>query len=101
MKRLFIAAITVTLTTVTFASSATTTPGTSVTIVRVDEKTPVKLEDLPEAVKKALKGPEFEGWMPVLAYWVKLEKSSFYEIELRKGDEKKIVNLTAEGTRVI
>lgn len=104
MKRIIIAAIAVTATTVTFAqtTAATATPGTSVTIVGEErEKTPVKLEDLPDAVKKALKGPEFDGWKPVTAYWVKAEKSTYYEIEVTKGEEKKTVNLAADGTRVI
>ena len=104
MKRMIIAAIAVTATSVTFAQStaAATSQGTSVTIVNEErEKTPVKLEDLPDAVKKALKGPEFDGWKPVTAYWVKTDKSSYYEIDVTKGEEKKTVNLAADGTRVI
>jgi hypothetical protein len=102
MKRLFIAAIAVTITTTTFASIAATTSGTSVTTVREErEKTPVKLEELPAPVQKSLQSPDFDGWKPVTAYWVKTEKSSFYEIELTRGEEKKTVNLTAEGARVL
>jgi hypothetical protein len=102
MKRLFIAGIAVAVTTTTFASSAVTTSGTFVTIVKDErEKTPVKLEDLPAAVKKSLAGSDYDGWKPVTAYWVKSEKTSFYEIELTKGEEKKTVNLTPEGTRII
>jgi len=102
MKRLFIAAIAVTVTTATFATSAVQTSGTFVTIVDDErEKTPVKLEDLPAAVKKTLSGPDYDGWKPVTAYWVKSEKTSFYEIELTKGEDKKTINLTPEGTRII
>lgn len=103
MKRIIIAAIAVTATSVTFAqSTAAATQGTSVTIVNEErEKTPVKLEDLPDAVKKALKGPEFDGWKPVTAYWVKSDKASYYEIEVAKGEDKKTVNLAADGTRAI
>jgi hypothetical protein len=102
MKRLFIAAIAVTVSTATFATSAVTTSGTSVTIVDEEkEKTPVKLEDLPAAVKKSLASSDYDGWKPVAAYWVKSDKTSFYEIELTKGEDKKTVNLTPEGTRII
>lgn len=102
MKRLIVAAIAVGLSATTFASLVTPTSGTSVTAVREErEKTPVKLEDLPAPVKKALDSPDFEGWKPAAAYWVKTEKSSFYEIELSRGEEKKTVNLTAEGARVL
>jgi hypothetical protein len=102
MKRLFIAAIAVTVTTVTFASSALTTSGTAVTIVEDErDKTPVKLEELPAPVKKTLASSDYDGWKPVAAYWVKTEKTSFYEIELTKGEDKKTVNLTPEGTRII
>jgi hypothetical protein len=102
MKRLFIAAIAVTVTTFTFAQTTDTTSATAVAVVREEnDKTPVKLEDLPAAVKKTLAGSDYDGWKPVTAYWVKSEKTSYYEIEVTKGDEKKTVNLTPEGTRII
>jgi hypothetical protein len=103
MKRLFIAAIALTASTVTFASAnslSVTPPDSTITATLTEDKTPVKIDELPVAVKNALK-TDFAGWNPVVAYWVKSEKSSFYEIELQKGDEKKIVNLTAEGARVM
>gem|GEM_PF-4894035 len=75
--------------------------GTSVTFSEEDERTPVKMEDLPTEVKQALEAPEFYGWTAVMAWWVREEKASFYEIDFAKGTEKKVVRLNEKGNRMI
>ncbi len=66
-----------------------------------DERKPVKVEELPDAVKTTLATDEFKEWKADKAYWVKpASGSEFYEIELKKGDEAKTVKLDKDGKPV-
>jgi hypothetical protein len=60
-----------------------------------DEKTKIKSEELPEAVKKALEGQEYRGWLIDAAYHVKATDS--YEVQLKNGAETKTVSFDKEG----
>lgn len=60
-----------------------------------DEKTKIKSEELPEAVKKALEAQEYRGWLIDAAYHVKATDS--YEVELKNGAETKSVTFDKEG----
>lgn len=75
--------------------------GTFVAKIQEDEKTPVKMEDLPAAVRKSLQQAEYEGWIPYMAYWIREGKSSYYEIELAKDKDRKVVKLNDKGGRII
>jgi hypothetical protein len=60
-----------------------------------DEKTKIKSEELPEAVKKALEAQEYRGWLIDAAYHVKATDS--YEVQLKNGAETKTVKFDKEG----
>lgn len=63
-----------------------------------DEKKPVKVEELPDAVKAALAGDDYKEWMAEKAYHVKpATGTEHYEIELKKGEEVKTVKLDKDG----
>lgn len=57
------------------------------------EKTEIKAESLPEAVKKALTGDDYKGWEITKAYVVK----EVYEVELKKGSDTKTFKFDKEG----
>ena len=60
-----------------------------------DDKTKIKSEELPEAVKKALEAQEYRGWLIDAAYHVKSTDS--YEVQLKNGAETKSVKFDKEG----
>jgi hypothetical protein len=66
--------------------------------IEIQTQTPVKLEELPEAVKKTL-AEKFEGWKPVLAFWVSGEKEH-YKIDLTKAEEKQVAKIKSDGSIV-
>lgn len=57
------------------------------------EKTKIKPEELPEAVKKTLAGDDYKGWEVANAYVSK----EVYEVELKKGTEMKTFKFDKEG----
>ena len=60
-----------------------------------EDKTKIKSEELPEAVKKSLEAQEYRGWLIDAAYHVKSTDS--YEVELKNGAETKTVKFDKEG----
>jgi hypothetical protein len=60
-----------------------------------DDKTKIKSEELPEAVKKSLEAQEYRGWLIDAAYHVKSTDS--YEVELKNGAETKTVKFNKDG----
>ena len=82
-------------------ASVVTKPS-SARIVGEDEKKPIKKEDLPEAVKTTLAGPDYQGWEITAAFSVKKEKdnSGYYEIKLKKGDKVITAKLDKDGNKV-
>jgi len=86
------------------------------------DKTPVKLEELPGGVKTALAGEKFTGWKAERAFWVTGEASKtttkttteketststtetshngYYEVELSRNTDVKIVRFNKEGGEV-
>lgn len=100
MKKLIISAFALSL--ISFASVQANSLKETVTVVAVSqEKVAVKPEDLPEAVKTTLAGDAFEGWKVTGAFLVtKEDKSQYYEIALKKGEETATVNLDKDGKKV-
>lgn len=97
MKKIIIAAIALTFGGITNVVSANTG---NIEITSEDNRTPIKVEDLPEAVKKSLASTAFEGWTAVSAYLVEGVAGSHYEVTLTKEAEKKTVNFDKEGNTV-
>jgi len=75
---------------------------TSVYVSHVqDERTPVKIEDLPDEVKTTLSGEEYAGWAPTEAFLVSpAEGDKYYEISLNKDDETKVVSFDEAGKSI-
>jgi hypothetical protein len=86
-------------------TSAATTPATTVTATAVattpaDERTAVKQEELPAAVKQTLAADEYKGWETASIFWVKNEKAEYYEVSLKQADKVSVVKLNKDGKKV-
>lgn len=84
-----------------FAATATfAQPVKTATIETIaqQEKTPIKLEELPDAVKTTLSGEEYSEWTPSNAFVASTEEGTkYFEITLKKEEEVKVVNLGEDG----
>ena len=63
-------------------------------------KTPVKLEELPDPVKAALKADPFKDWTPTEAWAVKEGTKEYYLINVKKEAETGSVKLDKDGKPV-
>ncbi len=103
MKKYILSAAIVALTTVAFAQdsipSSTEAPAeTTMTTTQDSSSTPVKLEDLPEAVKTTLTSDTYKAWTPTEAFLVKENGNEYYQINVIKEEEKGSVKINADGT---
>ena len=96
MKKIMLSALFV-----AFAVSATIAQPVnevSIEVVAQQEKTPIKLEELPDAVKTTLSGEAYTGWIPSEAFVVTPEEGSkYFEVTLKNEEEVKVVNLSEDG----
>jgi hypothetical protein len=66
-----------------------------------EDKTAVKLEELPEPVKTTLASPSLKDWTPTEAFLVKTgDGKEYYAINIKKEDEAGSVKLDKEGKPV-
>lgn len=103
MKKLIIAALA--FCSVSYASAQATEiqSNTETKVAALDEqdkRTPVKPEELPDVVKKSLAADPYAGWTPTAAFWVEGKSSSWFEIELSKGEDKSFVKYDKSGQLV-
>ncbi|RKD14477.1 hypothetical protein BCY91_08380 [Pelobium manganitolerans] len=103
MKKFILSAAIVALTTVAFAQNndSETTPQQQTQATAAQDSsttTPVKMEDLPEAVKTTLASEAYKAWTPTEAFLVKENGNEFYQINVTKDDEKGSVKIKADGT---
>ncbi len=61
------------------------------------KETPVKPEELPDAVKQTLSGDAYAGWTIAAAYLVQDGTNEYYRIELTKDQETLEVKLDKDG----
>jgi Fe-S cluster biosynthesis and repair protein YggX len=61
-----------------------------------DQRFPVKPEELPEAVKKALSDEQYKDWKVTEAFLIQ-EERKIYEITLMKGQEKQVIKMDEQG----
>lgn len=96
MKKIMLSALFV-----AFAATATIAQpvsNTKIEVIAQQEKTAIKLEELPDAVKTTLSGEEYTSWTPTAAFVVTSgEGVKYYEVSLKKEDEVKVVNLGEDG----
>jgi len=61
-------------------------------------KVPVKLEELPEAVKTTLKADAYKEWTPTTAFLItNADKTSYYQVDVTKGTEGAFLKLDKNG----
>lgn len=100
MKNVIVSALALTLISMGAVQSKEIVESNSVVVI-LQEKVPVKPEDLPEAVKTALAGDAYKGWEVTGASLVtKEDKTQYFEIAVKKGEETATVNLDKEGKKV-
>jgi hypothetical protein len=76
---------------------------TKIEIVTVQDsviKTPIKLEELPDAVKTVLSSEPYKLWTPTAAFSVKDGKKEYYQIDVKKEQEVGSLKLDKEGKPV-
>ena len=62
-------------------------------------KVPVKLEELPEPVKTTIKADAYKEWQPTTAFLItNADKSTFYQINVKKGSELAFLKVGKDGT---
>lgn len=60
-------------------------------------KTAIDVKALPEAVTNALKSSIDEGWAITEAFSIVKDEKTSYQINLKKGEETKTLNISSEG----
>jgi len=105
MKKLIVSAVALTL--ISFASvqandSYKFNSGTNANVsINKQDKVAVKPEDLPEGIKKTIKGEEFAGWKITSAFLVTApDKTQYYELNVKNGSEAARVKLDKDGKNV-
>jgi hypothetical protein len=116
MKKVVIAAFTLVTLGAVSANAQTTTPATqtapatqttppaqseSTTTTPAEDKTPVKVDELPEPVKATLASASLKDWTATEAFLVKgTEGKEYYAINVKKGEETGSIQLDKEGKPV-
>jgi len=100
MKKFILSAAIVALTTVAFAQNNETAASQTQTTTAQDSSstTPVKLEELPDAVKSTLASDAYKAWTPTEAFLVKENGKEYYQINVTKEEEKGSIKINADGT---
>jgi len=61
-------------------------------------KTPVEFKDLPDPVKATLQSDQYKEWIPAAAFLITNEdKSSYYQIDAKKGEETASLKIDKDG----
>ena len=65
------------------------------------EKTAIKPEELPDAVKKTLSSETYEGWTIEEAFKITEEnKADVFEVRVKKGEETATMQFDAAGQKI-
>ena len=102
MKKLILSAAVLAITGLT-AATANTVNAPEVVYAVQDSvtKKPIKLQELPEAVKATLVSPEYKEWIPSTAFLVRDEKGmEYYQVDVKKVEELKSLKFSKEGKLV-
>lgn len=102
MKKLILSAAFLTFAGLT-AVQASEIPTNRAEIVTVQDsviKTPIKLEELPDAVKATLQSAPYKDWAAVAAFHVKDGEKEYFQIDVKKQEETASLKLNKEGKPV-
>lgn len=75
----------------------------SVKIVTLQDsviKTPIKLDELPDAVKATLQSEPYKDWTAIAAFSVKDGKKEYFQVDVKKEEETASLKLDKEGKPV-
>lgn len=98
MKKLFVVALVAAAGFISTQSQASEIKLTKITAVQDSViKTPIKLEELPDAIKTTLQSDPYKDWMPTAAFAVKKGDKQYYQVDVKKEEETKSLNFTADG----
>jgi|GEM_PF-271844 len=61
------------------------------------QKTPVKLDALPDPIKTVLQSDIFKTWIPSSAFSVTQGTTQYYEVDVKKGTETKALKFDKDG----
>ena len=65
------------------------------------QKVPVKLEELPAPVTTTLKADAYKDWTPTAAFLItNADKTSYYQIDVKKGTEVAFIKINKDGVVV-
>jgi hypothetical protein len=64
----------------------------------IDETSRIGIEDLPPAITKTLKGPEYKGWEKSVIY--KDKDQDIYTVDIREGGKSRKYRFTKDGQRL-
>jgi len=70
---------------------------TTIAVADTAQKTPVKLEDLPPAVKTTLTTDPVKQWTPTTAFLVKSGNTEYYEINVKKDNQNQVIRIDKDG----
>lgn len=61
-------------------------------------KTPVKIEELPDAVKATLSSDQYKDWAPLAAYLISDgKKIEYYQVDVKKAEETTSLKIGKDG----
>lgn len=64
-------------------------------------KTPVKIEELPDAVKATLASDKYKDWAPIAAFKITdASKAEYYQVDAKKGEETASLKIGKDGVVV-
>ncbi|HEY0175418.1 MAG TPA: hypothetical protein VGC08_03505 [Pedobacter sp.] len=65
------------------------------------QKVPVKLEELPAPVVTTLKADAYKEWTPTTAFLItNADKTQYYQIDVKKGNEVAFIKINKDGVVV-
>jgi len=81
-------------------STKNTRSMTTIAVADTAQKTPVKVEDLPPAVKTTLTTDPVKQWTPISAFLVKSGTTQYFEITVKKDTQTQVIKLDKDGKMV-
>lgn len=63
-------------------------------------KTPIKLEELPEAITAILKTDPYKAWTPTAAFSVKDGDKAYFQVDVKKEEETGSLKFDKDGKPV-
>jgi hypothetical protein len=67
---------------------------------KYSDKEAIAVSELPSIVRDQLQGQDYSGWTTGSVYRKEKEGKTFYAVEMKKGEETKMVKFDAQGNKV-